>query len=40
LLKSGKEFAGRNVALLVSGANIAPDVLRRAVALTPQAAWP
>jgi threonine dehydratase len=32
LLKSGKEFAGRNVALLVSGANIAPDVLRRAVA--------
>src|SRR5580692_783946 len=35
LLKSGKEFAGRNVALLVSGANIAPDVLRRAVALTP-----
>lgn len=34
LLKSGKEFAGRNVALLVSGANIAPDVLRRAVAST------
>ena len=34
LLKSGNEFAGRNVALLVSGANIAPDVLRRAVALT------
>ena len=33
-LKSGKEFAGRNVALLVSGANIAPDVLRRAVAST------
>jgi threonine dehydratase len=32
LLKSDKEFAGRNVALLVSGANIAPDVLRRAVA--------
>lgn len=32
LLKSEKEFAGRNVALLVSGANIAPDVLRRAVA--------
>lgn len=32
LLKSGKEFAGRNVALLVSGANIAPEVLRRAVA--------
>jgi len=32
LLKSGNEFAGRNVALLVSGANIAPDVLRRAVA--------
>jgi threonine dehydratase len=32
LLKSGKEFKGRNVALLVSGANIAPDVLRRAVA--------
>jgi threonine dehydratase len=31
LLKSGKEFAGRNVTLLVSGANIAPDVLRRAV---------
>lgn len=31
LLKSEKEFAGRNVALLVSGANIAPDVLRRAV---------
>src|SRR5580704_1734243 len=35
LLKSEKEFAGRNVTLLVSGANIAPDVLRRAVALTP-----
>lgn len=34
LLKSGKEFAGRNVALLVSGANIAPDVLRRAVVLS------
>jgi threonine dehydratase len=34
LLKSGKEFAGKNVALLVSGANIAPDVLRRAVAST------
>jgi threonine dehydratase len=34
LLKSGKEFAGRNAALLVSGANIAPDVLRRAVAST------
>ena len=34
LLKSGKEFAGRNVALLVSGANIAPDVLRRAIAST------
>ncbi len=34
LLKSEKEFTGRNVALLVSGANIAPDVLRRAVALT------
>ena len=33
LLKSGKEFADKNVALLVSGANIAPDVLRRAVAL-------
>ena len=32
LLKSEKEFAGRNVTLLVSGANIAPDVLRRAVA--------
>jgi threonine dehydratase len=32
LLKSGKEFAGKNVALLVSGANIAPDILRRAVA--------
>jgi threonine dehydratase len=32
LLKSGKELAGRNVALLVSGANIALDVLRRAVA--------
>jgi threonine dehydratase len=32
LLRSGKEFTGRNVALLVSGANIAPDVLRRAVA--------
>ena len=31
LLKSGKEFAGRNVVLLVTGANIAPDVLRRAV---------
>ena len=32
LLKSGKELAGRNVALLVSGANIALDVLRHAVA--------
>jgi threonine dehydratase len=31
LLKSGKEFAGKKVALLVSGANIAPDILRRAV---------
>lgn len=35
LLKSGKEFAGHNVGLLVSGANIAPDVLRRAVASSP-----
>lgn len=34
LQKSGKEFAGRNVVLLVSGANIAPDVLRRAVGST------
>lgn len=32
LLKSGKEFAGKNVVLLVSGANIAPEILRRAVA--------
>jgi threonine dehydratase len=32
LLKSGKEFAGKKVALLVTGANIAPDILRRAVA--------
>ena len=31
LLKSGKEFAEKKVALVVSGANIAPDVLRRAV---------
>jgi threonine dehydratase len=31
LLKSGKEFAGKKVALVVSGANIAPDVLRRTV---------
>ncbi|MGH9746980.1 MAG: threonine ammonia-lyase [Candidatus Acidiferrales bacterium] len=31
LLKSGKEFAGKNVVLLVTGANIAPDILRRAV---------
>jgi threonine dehydratase len=31
-LQSGRELAGRNVALLVSGANIAPDVLLRAVA--------
>ena len=31
LLNSGKEFTGRNVVLVVTGANIAPDVLRRAV---------
>ncbi|MGA8144917.1 MAG: pyridoxal-phosphate dependent enzyme [Candidatus Acidiferrales bacterium] len=31
LLKSAKEFAGKNVVLLVTGANIAPDILRRAV---------
>ncbi len=31
LLKSGREFAGKNVVLLVTGANIAPDILRRAV---------
>jgi threonine dehydratase len=31
LLKSGTEFAGKNVVLLVTGANIAPDILRRAV---------
>jgi threonine dehydratase len=31
LLKSGKEFAGNNVVALVTGANIAPDILRRAV---------
>ena len=30
LLNSGKEFTGKNVVLVVSGANIAPDVLRRA----------
>jgi threonine dehydratase len=30
LLKSGKEFAGKNVVLLVTGANIAPGILRRA----------
>lgn len=30
LLKSRKEFAGKNVVLLVTGANIAPDILRRA----------
>ncbi len=30
LLKSGGEFAGKNVVLLVTGANIAPDILRRA----------
>jgi threonine dehydratase len=32
LLKSGKELAGKNVVLVVTGANIAPDILRRAVA--------
>ena len=32
LLKSRKELAGKNVVLLVTGANIAPDILRRAVA--------
>jgi threonine dehydratase len=31
LLKGGREWAGRNVALVVSGANIAPEILRRAV---------
>jgi threonine dehydratase len=31
-IKSGNEFARKNVALLVSGANIAPDILRRSVA--------
>jgi len=31
LLKSGREWAGRNVAAVVSGANIAPEILRRAV---------
>jgi threonine dehydratase len=31
LLKSGKEFARKNVVLVVTGANIAPDILRRAV---------
>jgi threonine dehydratase len=31
LLKSGKEFTGRNVVLLVTGANIAPDIHRRAL---------
>jgi threonine dehydratase len=31
-IKSGKEFAAQNVVLLVSGANIAPDILRHAVA--------
>jgi threonine dehydratase len=31
LLKSGKEFAGKKVVLLVTGANIAPEILRRAV---------
>ena len=31
LLKSGSELAGKNVVLLVSGANVAPDILRRAV---------
>jgi threonine dehydratase len=31
-IKSGKEFAAKNVVLLVSGANIAPDILRHAVA--------
>jgi threonine dehydratase len=34
-IKSGNEFAGQNVTLLVSGANIAPDILRRAVASSP-----
>jgi threonine dehydratase len=32
LLKAEKEFAGKNVVLVVTGANIAPDILRRAVA--------
>jgi threonine dehydratase len=31
LLNSGKEFTDKNVVLVVTGANIAPDVLRRAV---------
>ena len=37
LLKGRAEY-GERVALIVSGANIAPDVLRRAVAVTPGAA--
>jgi threonine dehydratase len=32
LLKAEKEFAGKSVVLVVTGANIAPDILRRAVA--------
>ena len=32
LFKSEKEFAGKKVVLLVTGANIAPNILRRAVA--------
>jgi threonine dehydratase len=35
LLKSGKELAGKNVVLVVTGANIAPDILRCAVASNP-----
>jgi threonine dehydratase len=29
----GKEFAGKNIVLLVTGANIAPEILKRAVAI-------
>jgi len=29
----GKEFRGKNIVLLVTGANIAPDILKRAVAI-------
>jgi threonine dehydratase len=33
LLKAEKEFAGKKVVLLVTGANVAPDILRRALSV-------